>query len=184
MPEYLPEVMFHLRVRDAKPAKNNPNPFHWEVKSTVDLFSKKRVVIFALPGAFTPICSANHLPEYERLASEIKNQGVDEIWCTSVNDAFVMFRWGKSFDPPVENIRMLPDGDGFFAKSMGMLVDKMNLGFGHRSWRYSMLVNDLKIEKIFEEKGKIDNSYFDPFEISDANTMLNYLKKKKKKKAA
>lgn len=105
----------------------------------------KKVVVFSLPGAFTPTCSSNHLPRYEELYDEFKALGVDEIVCVSVNDAFVMFKWGREIG--AKNVFLLPDGNGEFTRKMGMLVDKSNLGFGLRSWRYSMFVNDCKIEK-------------------------------------
>jgi len=132
------------------------------------------VVVFSLPGAFTPTCSSNHLPRYDELYEEFKAQGVDEIICVSVNDAFVMFQWGKHVDN--QNIYLLPDGSGEFTRKMGMLVDKSNVGFGMRSWRYSMLVDNCKIEKLFVEPEFADNCPTDPFEVSDADTMMAYLK--------
>jgi thioredoxin-dependent peroxiredoxin len=131
-----------------------------------------------LPGAFTPTCSTTHAPRYEALYDDIKAQGVDEIVCLSVNDAFVMFQWAKNLS--VSKIFMLPDGNGDFSRKMGMLVEKDNLGFGMRSWRYSMVVNDGAIEKIFIEPDFGDNCPTDPFEVSDADTMLAYLKGAKK----
>ncbi|MFN5861917.1 MAG: peroxiredoxin, partial [Pseudanabaena sp.] len=133
-----------------------------------------KVVVFSLPGAFTPTCSSNHLPRYEELYDEFKALGVDAVICVSVNDAFVMFKWGKEIG--AKNVFLLPDGAGEFTRKMGMLVDKSNIGFGLRSWRYSMFGNDLKIEKIFVEPGFSDNCQTDPFEVSDADTMLAYLK--------
>ena len=134
----------------------------------------KRVVLFALPGAFTPTCSTSHLPRYEALHDAFKAHGVDDVICLSVNDAFVIYQWGKSQN--VDKVRLLPDGNGEFTRKMGMLVEKRNLGFGSRSWRYSMLVNDGEIEKIFVEDGFDDDAPADPFEVSDADTMLAYLK--------
>ncbi|MBF2064329.1 MAG: peroxiredoxin [Calothrix sp. C42_A2020_038] len=168
----VPNVVFRTRVRDE--SVDGPNPFRWQDLTTKEIFSGKRIVLFALPGAFTPTCSSTHLPRYEELYDEIKAQGVDEIICLSVNDAFVMFQWGKSAG--VKKIFLLPDGNGEFTRKMGMLVDKSNLGFGMRSWRYSMVVNDCNIEKIFIEDGHEDNCALDPFEVSDADTMLAYLK--------
>ena len=172
MIDRVPNVVFKTRVRDESVAGDNP--YRWEDKTTEDLFSGKKVVVFSLPGAFTPTCSSNHLPRYDELYEEFKAQGVDEIICVSVNDAFVMFQWGKHVDN--QNIYLLPDGSGEFTRKMGMLVDKSNVGFGMRSWRYSMLVEDGEIKKIFSEAGKQDNCPTDPFEVSDANTMLSYLK--------
>jgi len=170
--ERVPDVVFKTRVRDE--SVEGPNPYRWEDKATADIFAGKKVVLFSLPGAFTPTCSSNHLPRYEELADEFKAQGVDEIICLSVNDAFVMFQWGKQVG--ADKVSLLPDGNGEFTRKMGMLVDKNNLGFGPRSWRYSMLVDDCKIEKVFVEPGYEDNCPADPFEVSDADTMLAYIK--------
>lgn len=170
--ETVPSVVFKTRVRDE--SIGGPNPFRWQDRTTEELFAGKRVVVFSLPGAFTPTCSTSHLPRYEALYNEFKALGVDEIICISVNDAFVMFQWGKQ--QGANNVFLLPDGNGEFTRKMGMLVDKANLGFGMRSWRYSMVVNDRKIEKMFIEPGYSDNCPTDPFEVSDADTMLNYLK--------
>jgi len=133
------------------------------------IFDNKTVVVFSLPGAFTPTCSSSHLPRYNELAQTFKDNGVDEIICLSVNDAFVMDAW-KS-DQESENINLIPDGNGEFTEKMGMLVDKSDLGFGKRSWRYSMLVIDGVIKKMFIE----DDVPGDPFDVSDADTMLNYI---------
>lgn len=168
----VPDAVFKTRVRDE--SIPGPNPFRWQDRTTDDLFAGKRVVVFSLPGAFTPTCSTSHLPRYEELYDEIKAQGVDAVICISVNDAFVMFQWGKQ--QGATNVFLLPDGNGEFTRKMGMLVDKSNLGFGMRSWRYSMVVNDRKIEKIFIENEYGDNCPTDPFEVSDADTMLAYLK--------
>lgn len=170
--ERVPDVVFKTRVRDE--SVSGPNPYRWEDKTTQDIFGGKRVVVFSLPGAFTPTCSSTHLPRYEELYEEIKAQGVDGVICLSVNDAFVMFQWGKH--QGADKVFLLPDGNGEFTRKMGMLVDKSNLGFGMRSWRYSMVVNDGKIEKMFIEADYGDNCPTDPFEVSDADTMLAYLK--------
>jgi peroxiredoxin len=170
--ETVPDVLFKTRVRDE--SIGGPNPFRWQDRTTADLFAGKRVVVFSLPGAFTPTCSTSHLPRYEELYNEFKALGIDEVICVSVNDAFVMYQWGKQ--QGAKNVFLLPDGNGEFTRKMGMLVDKANLGFGMRSWRYSMVVNDRKIEKIFTEPGYSDNCPTDPFEVSDADTMLKYLK--------
>ncbi len=170
--EQVPSVVFKTRVRDESVA--GPNPYRWQDKTTEEIFGGKKVVVFSLPGAFTPTCSSNHLPRYEELYEEFKAHGVDAIICVSVNDAFVMFQWGKQVG--AQNVFLLPDGNGEFTRKMGMLVDKSNVGFGMRSWRYSMLVNDGKIEKIFVEPDFGDNCPIDPFEVSDADTMLAYLK--------
>lgn len=175
MLDRVPNVVFKTRVRDESIA--GPNPFRWQDVTTQDLFAGKRVVVFSLPGAFTPTCSTTHLPRYEELYEEIKAQGVDQVICISVNDAFVMYQWGKA--QGADKVFLLPDGNGEFSRKMGMLVDKSNLGFGMRSWRYSMVVNDGAIEKVFAEPGYEDNCPTDPFEVSDADTMLAYLKEAK-----
>lgn len=154
----VPQVVFHTR-------QNN----EWVDVSTDDIFKGKTVVLFALPGAFTPTCSSTHLPGYNELAPVFKANGVDEIVCLSVNDTFVMNEWAK--DQEADQVRLLPDGNGDFSEGMGLLVDKEDLGFGKRSWRYSMLVKDGMIEKMFIEPD-VDG---DPFEVSDAETMLNYI---------
>lgn len=168
----VPNVVFKTRVRDE--SIGGPNPFRWQDRTTQDIFGGKRVVVFSLPGAFTPTCSTSHLPRYEELYDEFKALGIDAVICVSVNDAFVMFQWGKQ--QGANNVFLLPDGNGEFTRKMGMLVDKSNLGFGMRSWRYSMVVNDCEIEKIFIEPEYGDNCPIDPFEVSDADTMLAYLK--------
>ncbi|MCZ2203250.1 peroxiredoxin [Cylindrospermopsis raciborskii] len=167
----VPDVVFKTRVRDE--LIGGPNPFRWQDRTTEQLFAGKRVVVFSLPGAFTPTCSTSHLPRYEELYDEFKSLGVDEVICVSVNDAFVMYQWGKQ--QGAQKVFLLPDGNGEFTRKMGMLVDKSNLGFGMRSWRYSMVVNNCQIEKIFIEPGYEDNCPTDPFEVSDADTMLKYL---------
>jgi thioredoxin-dependent peroxiredoxin len=168
----VPDVVFKTRVRDE--SIGGDNPFKWQDVTTKDVFAGKKVIVFSLPGAFTPTCSSTHLPRYEALYSEIKALGVDEIYCMSVNDAFVMYQWGLKLG--ANQVKLLPDGNGEFTRKMGMLVEKSNLGFGMRSWRYSMLVNDGKVEKLFAELGYSDNCETDPFEVSDADTMLAYLK--------
>ncbi len=168
----VPDVVFKTRVRDE--SIGGDNPFRWQDRTTQEIFGGKRVVLFALPGAFTPTCSSTHLPRYEELYDQIRAEGIDEVICLSVNDAFVMFQWGQKLG--AQKVFLLPDGSGEFTRKMGMLVSKDNLGFGLRSWRYSMVVNDGTIEKLFAEPGYSDNCPTDPFEASDADTMLNYLK--------
>ena len=141
----------------------------WAPVTTSELFDGRTVIVFSLPGAFTPTCSSAHLPRYEELADEFAKRGVDEIVCVSVNDAFVMDAWAK--EQGASRVKLLPDGNGDFTEGMGMLVSKRDLGFGPRSWRYSMLVRDGVIEKMFVEP----DVEGDPFEVSDADTMLRYL---------
>jgi glutaredoxin-like protein len=154
----VPHVVFKARPND-----------QWQDISSDDLFKGKTVVLFSLPGAYTPTCSSTHLPRYNELAPVFKQHGVDDIICISVNDAFVMNEWKQGQD--AENITVIPDGNGDFSEGMGMLVDKRHLGFGKRSWRYSMLVKDGIIEKAFIEPDQEG----DPFEVSDAETMLRYV---------
>ena len=154
----VPRVNFKLRPDD-----------QWRDISTDELFKGKTVVVFSLPGAFTPTCSSTHLPRYNELAPVLRENGVDDILCISVNDAFVMNQWKTGQD--AGNITFIPDGNGDFTEGMGMLVDKRELGFGKRSWRYSMLVKDGVIDKIFIEPQREG----DPFEVSDADTMLRYI---------
>ncbi len=156
--QQVPQVIFKTRHNNA-----------WVDISTDEVFKGKTVVVFSLPGAFTPTCSAAHLPRYNDLAPVFKQNGIDEIICLSVNDAFVMNEWAK--DQEADNIRLLPDGNGDFSEGMGLLVNKCDIGFGKRSWRYSMLVKDGIVEKMFIEPEKPG----DPFEVSDADTMLNYI---------
>jgi peroxiredoxin (alkyl hydroperoxide reductase subunit C) len=168
----VPEVVFKTRVRDE--AVEGPNPYRWQDVTSSDIFAGKKIIVFALPGAFTPTCSSTHAPGYEAAYDEMKALGVDEIYCLSVNDAFVMKKWAD--DLGISKVKMLPDGNGEFTRKMGMLVEKNNLGFGDRSWRYSMLVEDGEIKKLFAEEGFSDNCATDPFEVSDAQTMLGFLK--------
>jgi len=160
----VPQVTFRVR-------ENN----QWKNVSTDDLFAGKTVVMLSLPGAFTPTCSSTHLPRYNELAPVFFANGVDSILCVSVNDTFVMNEWAK--DQESANIVLVPDGNGEFTEGMGMLVDKRDLGFGKRSWRYSALVKDGMIEKMFIEPDKPG----DPFEVSDADTMLNYINPRARK---
>ena len=156
--QLVPAVTFRLR-------RNG----EWATVTTDDIFAGKNVVVFSLPGAFTPTCSSTHLPRFNELAPVFHDQGIDEIVCISVNDPFVMEEWGK--DQEAENIFLLPDGNGEFTDRMGLLVDKSDLNFGKRSWRYSMLVEDGVVRKMFIEPEKAG----DPFEVSDADTMLAWL---------
>lgn len=154
----IPDVTFRTR-----------HEHDWVDVTSEDIFAGKSVVIFSLPGAFTPTCSSSHVPRYNQLVPQFKEQGIDEVICVSVNDAFVMNEWKRSQN--ADRVTFLPDGNGEFSDGMGLLVGKEDLGFGRRSWRYSMLVRDGVIEKMFiepEEPG-------DPFHVSDADTMLKHL---------
>jgi peroxiredoxin len=168
----VPQVTFRTRVRDE--AVGGPNPFRWQDVTSDDYFAGKRVVLFSLPGAFTPTCSTYQLPDFEKLAPEFRALGVDEIYCLSVNDAFVMNAWAKSQN--LENVTVIPDGSGEFTRKMGMLVAKDNLGFGMRSWRYGAIVNDGVVEQWFEEEGYSDNCESDPYGASSPQNILENLK--------
>lgn len=167
----LPDVTFHTRVRDE--AIEGQNPFRWEDKTTADYFAGKRVILFSLPGAFTPTCSTYQLPGFENGYAEFKEKGIDEIYCMSVNDSFVMNKWAK--DQGLENVKVIPDGSGEFTRKMGMLVDKDNLGFGMRSWRYAAIVNDGVVEAWFEEPGLMDNCPEDPYGVSSPDNLKKHL---------
>jgi thioredoxin-dependent peroxiredoxin len=171
-PQQVPQVVFKTRVRDE--SIGGENPFRWQDVTSDEIFKGRKVVLFSLPGAFTPTCSSTHLPGYEAKYEEFKALGVDEVICLSVNDAFVMYQWGKA--QGVKNVRLIPDGSAEFTKKMGMLVKKDNLGFGERSWRYSMFVDNGEIKKLFVEPGFSNDCPTDPFEVSDADSMLSYLK--------
>jgi len=173
MTQHVPNIVFKTRVRDEN--ISGDNPFKWQDVTTADVFAGKSVVIVALPGAFTPTCSSTHLPGYESKYNELKAKGIDEVYCVSVNDAFSMYQWSKQLC--VEKVKMLPDGNGDFSRQMGMLVKKDNLGFGDRSWRYSMHVVDGEVKALFAEAGIMDNCPEDPFLVSDVDTMLAYLNK-------
>lgn len=171
-PQQVPDAIFHTRQRND--ALGGDNPYEWRDLSSADIFAGKRVVLFALPGAFTPACSESHLPGYERLYDDLIAEGVDRVACLSVNDAFVMHQWAKA--QGISKVFMLPDGNGEFTRKMGMLVERSAQGMGLRSWRYSMLAEDGAIVKIFAEPGFSDNPPGVPVQVSDAETMLNYLR--------
>ncbi|KAI2510725.1 Redoxin [Fragilaria crotonensis] len=180
----VPNVTFKTRVRTEEQTEN---PFDWKDITSENYFKGKRTVLFALPGAFTPTCSSSHLPGYHDAYQEIKSLGIDEVYCLSVNDAFVMRQWGLHQGLEEDKtpgslgfmtVKLIPDGAALFTRGMGMsCLWDTERGFGERSWRYSMVINDMKIEKIFIEGGAVtQNSGPDPFEVSDAQTMLEYLK--------
>jgi thioredoxin-dependent peroxiredoxin len=169
----VPDVTLKTRVRDD--SVGGDNPFRWQDVQTGELFKGKRVVLFSLPGAFTPTCSNEQCPGFERLYDEIRDQGVDEVYCLSVNDAFVMYQWAKNLG--VEKVRMLPDGSGHFTRRMGMLINKDHLGFGQRSWRYAAVVDDGQIVAWFEEPGINDTGADqDPYGESSPEKVLEWLK--------
>ena len=171
----LPIVNFPTRVRNDE--LEGPNPFEWRQVNSSFLFGgdklNKRVVIFSLPGAFTPTCSTYQLPGFENNAQAFYDAGIDDIYCVSVNDSFVMNCWAK--DQGLENVKVVPDGSGRFTRQMGMLVDKDNLGFGYRSWRYAAVVKNGVVEKWFEEPGREDNHGDDPYGETSPENVLKYL---------
>uniref|UniRef100_A0A7S2V818 Thioredoxin domain-containing protein n=1 Tax=Entomoneis paludosa TaxID=265537 RepID=A0A7S2V818_9STRA len=182
----IPSVTFKTRTRIES---TDQNPFDWKDLTSEDFFKGKRIAIFSLPGAFTPTCSSTHLPGYEAAYDEIKSMGVDEVYCISVNDAFVMRQWGLSQGLTEDKtigglgftkVKLIPDGAALFTRGMGMsCVWEKNRGFGERSWRYSAVIDDMKVEKLFIEGGGItQDSDPDPFEVTDAGTMVTYLKSK------
>ena len=170
-PKYVPETLFHTRVRND--ALEGPNPFEWSRVSSRDIFADRNVVLFALPGAFTPACSETHLPGYEARYDEFRALGIDDVICLSVNDPFVMHQWARH--QGIQRVSMLPDGNGDFSEGMGMLVERTQHGMSRRSWRYSMHVENTEIRKIFAEPGMKDNPPGVPVQVSDADTLLRYL---------
>lgn len=173
-PQTVPDATFHTRVRNE--ALEGPNPFEWKALTTDDIFGGKRVVLFAVPGAFTPACSESHLPGFEAHHDALLAKGVDQVVCLAVNDAFVMYQWALSRN--IEKVFMLPDGNGEFTRKMGMLVERGTNGMGLRSWRYAMVVADRKIEKMFVEPGLRDNPDGVPLDVSSAENVLAYLEER------
>jgi thioredoxin-dependent peroxiredoxin len=171
----VPEVTFKIRIpKETVTGTCSAIDAEWGTLSTDEIFKGKKVILFALPGAFTPTCSSTHLPGYEAKFEELKAMGIDDVVCLSVNDPFVMYEWGRGQN--LSKVRLIPDGSGEFTEKIGMLVAKNNLGFGNRSWRYSMFVDNGEIKQVFAEPGFGDNAEADPFEVSDVNTMMEYLK--------
>ena len=163
----VPNTTWKVRTQDEE------GNYGWTDMTTEDVFAGKKVAVFSLPGAFTPTCSNTHLPGYEEAYDKLKSF-VDEVYCISVNDSFVMNAWAKELG--IENVKMIPDGTGAFTRQMGMLVCKDHLGFGDRSWRYSMVCDDGVCILFNEEQGRNDTGEDqDPFEVSDAETLLKQL---------
>lgn len=171
----VPKVTFRTRVRDE--SIGGDNPFRWQDMTTDDYFKGKKVVLFSLPGAFTPTCSTYQLPDFEKLWPEFQAHGIDAIYCMSVNDSFVMNAWAKSQN--LQHVKVIPDGSGEFTRKMGMLVAKDNLGFGARSWRYAAIVEDGVVTQWFEEPGFEDNCGTDPYGESSPQNVLASLKGEK-----
>tara|TARA_R100000278_G_scaffold117184_2_gene96994 strand:+ start:110 stop:631 length:522 start_codon:yes stop_codon:yes gene_type:complete len=164
----VPNIVFKTRVKDEE------GKFGWVDVTSMQYFGDKRVILFSLPGAYTPTCSTYQLPDFEKLAPEFKKIGIDDIYCMSVNDSFVMNAWAKSQN--LQNVKVIPDGGGEFTRQMGMLVRKDPEGFGYRSWRYAMVINDGVVEKIWEEPGKQDDCPTDPYENTKPQDILKELK--------
>ena len=163
----VPNVDFPVRVTDEEGQQK------WGSINSTQEFAGKRVIIFGLPGAFTPTCSTQQVPGFEGHFKKFQALQIDGIYCISVNDCFVMDSWRKELG--VENVVFLPDGNGEFTHKIGAEVKKANLGFGMRSWRYAAVLNDGKIEKMFIEEGFCDNHTEDPFLVSNAETVMEYL---------
>ena len=161
----IPDITFKTRVKDEE------GNFGWKDVTTCDYFKGKSVILFSLPGAFTPTCSTYQLPNFEKKFAEFSLEGIDEIYCMSVNDAFVMNAWAK--DQKLENVKVIPDGSGEFTRGMGMLVDKSNLSFGRRSWRYAALINDGIVEMFWEEPGRMENCPDDPYGETSPENILS-----------
>ena len=143
----------------------------WQDVTTDDLFKNKTILLFSLPGAFTPTCSSQQLPTYDKMWPDFKMKGVDDVYCISVNDAFVMNAWERQLG--IRNVKMIPDGCGTFTRSMGMLVDKPKQGFGMRSWRYAALIENGVVEQWFEEPGinNLSNDE-DPYGVTSPENVL------------
>ena len=172
MRNIVPQVTFRTRVRDEE--IGGPNPFRWQDVTSDEYFKGKRVVVFSLPGAFTPTCSTYQVPGFEQNYDRIRNCGIDEVYCISVNDSFVMNKWAQ--DQQLQNIKMIPDGAGEFTRMMGMLVYKPKQGFGMRSWRYAMVVNNGVIEQMFEEPGiNNESADDDPYGQTKPENIIQYL---------
>lgn len=168
----IPEVTFKTRVRDE--SLGGSNPFRWQDVTTVDLFRHRRVILFSLPGAFTPTCSDFQLPGFEQMYDEFVGRHIiDDVYCLSTNDAFVMNAWAKQLE--IEKVKMIPDGNRDFTTKIGMLVKKENLGFSRRSWRYAAVVTNEIVEAWFEEPGMIDNAETDPYDESSPENVMKYL---------
>jgi peroxiredoxin len=171
----VPQVTFRTRIGDNQLLGSGCSiGGEWKDITSKDLFKGKKVVLFSLPGAYTPTCSSQQVPGYEEKYEELKKY-VDEVYCLSVNDSFVMNAWFR--DQKISKVKPIGDGEGKFTKGMGMLINKPKQGFGMRSWRYSAFIDNGEVVKMFIEDGKNDESNdADPFRVSDVNTMLNYLK--------
>ena len=169
-----PNTTFQMRVRDE--SIDGPNPYRWQQITSDELFKNKRIVLFSLPGAFTPTCSTYQLPGFEENYDRIRNNDIDEVYCISVNDAFVMNAWAKQQD--IQNVKVIPDGSGNFTRFMGMLIGKNHLGFGLRSWRYMCVIKDGVVEKWWQEPGiNNEGTDDDPYENTTPEKCVDFLEK-------
>ena len=168
----VPSVTFKTRVRDD--SIEGDNPYTWKDMTTDDYFKGKKVIVFSLPGAFTPTCSTYQLPGFEKMHEDFTQMGIDDVYCLSVNDSFVMNKWANSQN--LQYVKVIPDGNGEFTEKMGMTCPFRNRGFGPRSWRYAMIVDDGIIEKMFVEPNRVDDSEDDPYGESSPENILEYLK--------
>ena len=156
---------------DIKNLTIQQTPF--EPIDTTVYFGGRKVILFGLPGAFTPTCSTKQLPGYEAMFEMFQSKGIDDIICTSVNDAFVMGQWWREQD--IANVKWIADGSGILTDKLDMLCKKDNLGFGVRSWRYAAVINNGIVEQMFAEEGKCDNHAEDPYDISSPENVYEKL---------
>lgn len=169
----IPDVIFKTRVRDEN--VGGDNPFRWQDLPSADVFRQKRIVLFSLPGAFTPTCTTEQCPAFEAAYDDIRALGADDVYCLSVNDAFVMYQWSKHLG--LKNLKLLPDGSADFTRRMGMLVKKDHMGFGQRSWRYAAVIDDGMVAAWFEEPGMNDDGADDdPYQESSPTRIMDWLK--------
>lgn len=174
MKQRIPRVKFAFREGDEPPTDGGcPIGGQFVYKTSDELFANKNVILFSLPGAFTPTCSTYQLPGFDENYAEFKKHGIDEIYCISVNDAFVMNEWARQLG--IKNVKVIPDGNGDFTRLMGMLVNKTEIGFGARSHRYAAIINDGVVAKMFEEPGRQDNFPSDPYGESSPENILKFL---------
>jgi len=173
MTQRIPTMAFVCRQGDETPeAGGCPIGGEFVLRTSTQLFDNQRVIVFSLPGAFTPTCSTYQLPGFEKQFAAFQSRGIDAIYCVSVNDAFVMNEWARALE--ITHIQVLPDGNGDFTRGMGMLIDMTQIGFGHRSRRYAMVVNNGTVERMFVEP-EADSTYPDPYGQSSPETVMAYL---------
>ena len=173
MTQTIPNVTFAFREGDETPVGGGcPIGGNFVFKTTNDLFANKRVVVFSLPGAFTPTCSTYQLPGFEEQFANFQAKGIDAIYCVSVNDGFVMNEWARALN--IKNVKVIPDGAGAFTEGMGMTVDMSAIGFGKRSRRYAAIISDGKVEHMFVETASSEADP-DPYEVSSPENVMKHL---------